>query len=198
MMMMMMLKVFSLFVCLMLKCSAKRMQCDVVKDFGAMGNNASDDTQPIQDAIDECQEVILPSGNTFRVTKSLALTSNLTIIIEENASIFSDQSICDPHVKDSCVQNPRCPTLYWSSGPTAILCGTNLTNVAIIGQDVRTSIIDGGGWKWYVVFEHLLMEYHSRNSLTRTPSHTQTPTNTGTKLEYEIPRCGAWVRERSS
>ena len=169
----MMMKMFSVFVCLMLKCSAKKMQCDVVKDFGAMGNNASDDTQPIQDAIDECHEVLVPSGKTFRVTNSLALTSNLTIVIEENASIFSDQSICDPHVKDSCVQNPRCPTLYWSSGPTAILCGTNLTNIAIIGQDVRTSIIDGGGWKWCVVFEYLLMEYHSRNSHTRTPAQVR-------------------------
>ena len=127
----------------------KKIHCDVVRDYGAKGNNETDDTKAIQKAIDECNHVLLPKGNTFRVTESIALSSDLTIVMESNSSIFSDQSICDPHVMNSCIQNPRCPTLYWASGPTSILCGSNLTNVALIGQDARSSIIDGGGWKWY-------------------------------------------------
>jgi hypothetical protein len=46
-------------------------------------------------------------------------------------------------------QNPRCPTLYWKDGPTAVICGTNLTNVAVIGAGMNTSVLDGGGWPWY-------------------------------------------------
>jgi polygalacturonase len=34
-------------------------------------------------------------------------------------------------------------------GGTGILCGTNLTNVALLGLDRETSVIDGGGWAWY-------------------------------------------------
>ena len=50
---------------------------------------------------------------------------------------------------DKTRQNPRCPTLYWSRGPTGVLCGTNLTNVALIGAHENSSVVDGGGWPWY-------------------------------------------------
>jgi polygalacturonase len=39
--------------------------------------------------------------------------------------------------------------LYWAHGQTAVLCGTNLSNVAVVGAGAESSIIDGGGWPWY-------------------------------------------------
>eukprot|EP00939_MAST-03C_sp_MAST-3C-sp1_P000923 g923.t1 len=95
-------------------------------------------------------EVRLSGPATYKITKSIAMVSNMTLRIGKNTTLFSDRPICDPHRgKDSCVQNPRCPTLQWPSGPTAILCGTNLTNVAIVGDEDLSSTIDGGGWLWY-------------------------------------------------
>lgn len=121
----------------------------------AVGDNRTDDTAAIQRAIDDerCDTVLLSGPDaTYRVTDSLALRSNLTLHLDTNTSLFSDQQLCDPHTYPAspCEQNPRCPTLYWSHGPTAVLCGTNLTNVAITGEGPeRGSVIDGGGWPWY-------------------------------------------------
>jgi polygalacturonase len=45
-----------------------------------------------------------------------------------------------------------CSTSYWSKqNTTGILCGQNLTNIAIIGASPETSIIDGGGQAWFAM-----------------------------------------------
>lgn len=63
---------------------------------------------------------------------SLNLKSDFTLTIAENTVLHSAQPLCDPHgttpdpstgkVYPACKQNPKCPTLYWKAGPTAILC----------------------------------------------------------------------------
>ena len=113
---------------------------------GAVGNDKTDDTASIQHTIDECHQrypvgatVLLPKG-TFRITASIALASNMTLQLAPNSTLFSDRPPNMPTL-----QNPRCPILYWKNGPTAILCGTNLTNIAVVGDSPKTSVIDGGG-----------------------------------------------------
>ena len=44
----------------------------------------------------------------------------------------------------------RCSTLYWPHANTPVLCATNASNIAIVGADLETSVIDGGGWPWYL------------------------------------------------
>jgi polygalacturonase len=123
--------------------------CDA-KAGGAAGDNATDDTVALQKTIDVCHAqhpagaVVQLAGGTFRITGSLALTSNLTLRVAAGASLFSAFGPTSPNR-----QNTRCKGLYWRSSPTAILCGTNLTNVAVIGAGMNESVIDGGGWPWY-------------------------------------------------
>lgn len=125
--------------------------CDV-KTKGAVGDNKTDDTEAIQRTIDDCRAehpfgavVNLPGPATYRITASISLASNLTLSLGEDATLFS---AITPEMPVA--QNPKCPTLYWPHGGTAILCGTNLTNVAIVGNPNGKSVIDGGGWPWYL------------------------------------------------
>ena len=132
--------------------------CDV-RDAGARGDNQTDDSAALQAAIDGCRAahplgavVHLPGPNrtfptaTYRITTSIALGSNLTVALGANAGIFSAWT---PALHPA-AQHPRCPTLYWPRGPTALLCGTNLSNVALVGAGVGRSVVDGGGWPWYL------------------------------------------------
>jgi len=123
-----------------------------VTAFGAVGDNQTDDTTAIQHAIDSCHEshphgavVVFDSSKTFRVRASIAMTSDTTLLLGRNTALFNAFGPGDP-----IVQEPRCSTLYWKHGPTAVLCGTNLSNIAILGTDESSSVLDGGGWPWYL------------------------------------------------
>ena len=125
-----------------------------VQDFGAIGNNKTDDTYAIQTTIDLCHKkypnlatVFFPGdvhGKVYRIFSSIALVSNTTLSIGANATIYSAQS----PLKRGKPLTSRCGVSYWNT--TAIFCGENISNSAIIGENVFTSIIDGGGWEgWW-------------------------------------------------
>ena len=81
-----------------------------VKDFGAVGDGVADDTNAIQNAIDEanlgCKMVIVPAGN-YKITKSLNLKgiaklqgagkigSRMSNIINTNSSVYAFTSPID-------------------------------------------------------------------------------------------------------
>lgn len=56
-----------------------------VRDFGAIGDGAADDTAALQRAIDECECVYLPQGS-YRVTDTVRLRSNTKLIALQPAS----------------------------------------------------------------------------------------------------------------
>ena len=82
----------------------------------------------------------------FRVGRSIALRSNLTLVIGPGATIFSAKG-----PKDAVTQDPDCPVLYWPHYNTAILCGTNISNVAIVGAGMHSSLIDGAAGNFDIV-----------------------------------------------
>lgn len=86
------------------------------------------------------------NGKVYRVDESVALADNITVLIGVNATL---QFAITPSMPVQ--QNPECSTVFWADGGTALLCGTNLTNVAVVGLDSNSSTVDGGGWPWYEV-----------------------------------------------
>eukprot|EP00038_Savillea_parva_P030910 m.81295 g.81295 ORF g.81295 m.81295 type:complete len:458 (+) comp9402_c1_seq1:109-1482(+) len=123
--------------------------CDV-RAAGAVGDNRTDNTAIIKGIIALCSAsypngavVFFPGPAVYKITESIALVSNLTILLAGDTTL---QSITRPPYNG---QHPACPTLSWRNGPTAVLCGTNISNIALIGEDATTSVLDGGGWPWY-------------------------------------------------
>jgi polygalacturonase len=124
----------------------------------AVGDNKTSASAAFASAIDLCRKQYPENGVVFfrgpaagstgmvyRLDRSIALGSNITILIDKNTTL---QWAITPEMPIE--QNPACATLYWPHGGTALLCGTNLTNVAVLGLDKDSSVIDGGGWAWYL------------------------------------------------
>ena len=138
--------------------------CDVT-DYGAKFDNITSASDSIDQCIMDCHSkypnnaiIFFPGSNngtnsgdddtaaTYRITRSIVLQSNITLLLDKNTTIFSAQSSLN-------TTNPggeSCSRAYWSKyNTTGILCGSNITNVAIVGMGADTSFIDGGGWPWY-------------------------------------------------
>ena len=74
-----------------------------MQDFGAIGNNKTDDTYAIQTTIDLCHKkypnlatVFFPGdvhGKVYRIFSSIALVSNTTLSIGANATIYSAHAV---------------------------------------------------------------------------------------------------------
>ena len=95
-------------------------------DFGAVGDNATDDTLAVQRAVDSCSTVVFNAGKRFLVGAiSLSNHSNLHLRFEANASAILADS----------------PT----AGFTAWCSGCVLQNISVFGEDRFSSVIDGQG-----------------------------------------------------
>jgi polygalacturonase len=99
-------------------------------DFGAKGDNATDDTIAVQRAIDSCSTVVFVSGLRFLVGSVLLNHSNLHLHFEANAS-----AILKP-------RDPHAGFIAWCSGCV-------YENITVTGASQHTSVIDGQGQYWW-------------------------------------------------
>ena len=135
--------------------------CDVTAyPYNAVGDNRTDDTNALQAAIYACAEkhplgavIVLPSHQRMRMAASNSVRSayrdpcafaNITLAIGTRSGMYSARGPMDKVQQDS-----SCPTLYW---PTAIRpsCAVQMHQSGYRGADRDTSVIDGGGWPWYL------------------------------------------------
>lgn len=132
--------------------------CSVL-DFGAKGDNKTEDTTSVQQAIDSCITVVFPSPRTYLLRPvKLDAHDNLTLLIEPGATLsawpepdtwnattgafrpllYSDGYRACP--------NTSIPTSTGGSPPAPPhLCPAPLRHLSILGGGV----IDGQGWRWW-------------------------------------------------
>src|ERR1700733_7478673 len=113
-----------------------------VKDLGATGDGTTKDTLALQLAIDRCAvlgggEVVVPAGSY--ATGALALRSNVTLRIEDGASLNGSGAMADYPVTEVRWEG------RWIKGYSAFISATDAENIGITGPGkiVASSAIRG-------------------------------------------------------
>jgi len=124
--------------------------CLNVRDFGAKGDGVSDDTAPLQAAINACApggRVMVPAGTYL--FRPLVLKSHLTLDLQEGATLLSDPvedhyPLLPGEIPDA-LTGEMVQVSSWEGNPNtcrqSILSGYHLEDVAIVGRGT----IDGNG-----------------------------------------------------
>ena len=111
--------------------------CDV-RDFGAKGDNATNDASSINRAIQDCDTVVFKDGGAF-VTGSVRLKSNLTLVVQPGAEIRAAKN--GEGAYDDTEENP------WSAFQdfghsyfrNSMFWGIGVANVTITGAGTSTA-----------------------------------------------------------
>lgn len=169
-------KMFSILFMMLVINSICLAQIYKVKEFGAVANGKTINTNAIQKAIDGCEKsgggkVIFPAGEYL--TGPLFLKSNVHIEIMAGAIIYAIDDINSYPVIDG----------LWEGIPrkvyASLFTGHNLINISITGRGV----IDGQGQKWWE------LEWITRDMRKKAGIVEREPENpSGSPLKYPRPR----------
>ena len=101
-----------------------------VKEYGATGDGKTKDTLALQLAIERCSvlgggEVVIPAGDY--ATGALALRSNVTLRIEDGASLLGSGDMADYPVAEVRWEG------RWIKGYSAFISATDAENIGIVG-----------------------------------------------------------------
>ena len=136
-----------------------------VKDFGAVGDGVTDDTEAFEQAIRQIESFgsgrLIVTGGNYLI-RPINLTSHMTMLLTANVRIMG---VAD---KDTWPLIPGAPSYGQGRdhpGPryTSLLHGEQLQNVTIRGQG-NTSVLDGQGAYWWNMRRNKLDQY-TRGSL---------------------------------
>jgi polygalacturonase len=125
-----------------------RAVCDVISDFGAAGDNTTEDTAAIRQALSQCSKVVLRAGRTF-LLRPLELRSHRHLVVDGNIAAWREISTWPNSTRNVCaitgyltppsqaVLVPNKEALLWGVGP--------LLNLTVSGRGT----LDGQGWRWW-------------------------------------------------
>ncbi len=132
-------------------------ECNV-RDYGAHGDNSTEDTEAIQRALDECgsraasnsarETVVLPGPGAY-LSRPIAVPSNVTLRIEPSATLVAWADI--PTWPNS-TWNVTCHvTPYQDPHPVEVPQKGNFIHVGdTTGVEITGGgVIDGQGWRWW-------------------------------------------------
>jgi polygalacturonase len=102
-----------------------------VKDYGVVGDGKTKDTVALQLAIERCSalgggEVVVPAGDYL--TGALALRSNVTLRVEEGATLNGSPDMADYPFAQVRWEG------HWMKGYIAFISATDAENVSIVGK----------------------------------------------------------------
>lgn len=138
---------------------SNRWQVVSVTDYGAIGDNITDNSHAFQAAFraiaDSGGEVIVPSGGVFQTTP-FNMTSNSVLTVQKYATI---RGVADQH------KFPILPALYSYGRDTdmsglyrrqSLIHAHHVHNITLRGE----GIVDGAGWYWYPFFHNFTAAYN--------------------------------------
>ena len=107
-----------------------------VTDFGAKGDNRTEDTSAVQEALDACDAVVFPTPGKYLLRPVVFRHNNLAVIIEAGATVVAWGDIDTWNTTSPSIQ----PLFRQHIDPPGVL-----TNFSMSGGGV----IDGQGWRWW-------------------------------------------------
>ena len=126
--------------------------CNVLSaEFGAVGDNATEDTAAVRHAISACGghggTVLLPAGHTF-LLRPIELPSSTTLVVDGDIAGWRDIETWPNSTSKRCPVTPyQTPRAHVRTVPQKedLIWSANASGVTISG----TGTIDGAGWQWW-------------------------------------------------
>ena len=124
--------------------------CDVVRDYGAAGDNRTEDTAAVAAALAACSLVRLPPKHVF-LLRPIEIPSHRTLVVDGDIAAWRDIRTWPNSTHKICATTPygqpanatktaaQLESLLWSGG------ASRAVNVSLIGGGT----IDGQGWRWW-------------------------------------------------
>jgi polygalacturonase len=120
--------------------------CDVTsKEFGAVGDNVTEDTAAIQNALNQCSKVILPKHYTFYI-RPIQLLSNRHLQLNGNLAAWRNVTTWPNSTNKKCSETGYTSKTKLVQQKESLIWGIQPLNGVIISGN---GTVFGDGWRWW-------------------------------------------------